>query len=134
MRTISPCIPGDFLLSLLWVHGIVGKGEVSHAEVVSREESDNGNNDLRHTHKLIKTLQASGIPEKQAEALAVAQQESLQAAFDYRDLATKGDLQETEHRIDIKLERITGEITLLKWMNGLIIGGIVALIIKTFFA
>ena len=44
------------------------------------------------THKFIKILEASGIPEKQAEALASAQQESLPAAFDYRELATKSDI------------------------------------------
>ena len=86
------------------------------------------------THKFIKILEASGIPEKQAEALASAQQEYLQAAFDYRDLATKGDLRELEHRIDLRLKHLNSEITLLKWMNGLIIGGIVALVIKAFIA
>lgn len=81
-----------------------------------------------------KKLRAAGVSEAQAEAQAEAQQESLQAAFDYRDLATKGDLRELEHRIDLRLEHINSEITLLKWMNGLIIGGIVALVIKAFIA
>lgn len=102
------------------------------------------------THKFYQLLEDSGVPRSQAEAMIRMQQESLQAAFDYRDLATKGDVaslrtdtkggidalrsdtKEMEHRIDIKLERINSEITLLKWMNGLIVGGIVALVIKAF--
>ncbi len=93
------------------------------------------------THKFFQILEGAGVPKAQAEAMVQMQQESLQAAFDYRDLATKGDismvrsdLKEVEHRIDLKMERLTAEITLLKWMNGLIVGGIAALIIKTFFA
>ena len=93
------------------------------------------------THKFIKTLESACIPEAQAEAMVKAQQESLQAAFDYRNLATKGDIMEVktdlkavEHRLDLKIERLTSEITLLKWMNGLVVGGIIALIIKAFFA
>ena len=60
-------------------------------------------------------------------------QESLQTAFDYRELASKGDIKEATHTLELKIERINAEIILLKWMNGLIIGGIAALIIKAFF-
>ncbi len=83
------------------------------------------------THKFIKTLEASGIPEKQAEALAMAQQESLQAAFDYRDLATKGDVKESELRLDARLAEAKAEI--IKWVVGLIFmqtGVIVALMLR----
>ena len=86
------------------------------------------------THKFIKTLEGAGIPENQAEAMVKATQESLQSAFDYRELATKGDIKEATHALELKIERINAEITLLKWMNGLIIGGIITLIIKSFFA
>ena len=86
------------------------------------------------THKFIKTLESAGIPENQAEAMVKATQESLQSAFDYRELATKGDIKEASHALELKIERINAEITLLKWMNGLIIGGIVALVIKAFFS
>lgn len=40
------------------------------------------------THKFIKDLESAGIPELHAEAIARAQQESLQTAFEYRDLVT----------------------------------------------
>ena len=40
------------------------------------------------THKFIKDLESAGIPELHAEAIARAQQESLQTAFEYRDLFT----------------------------------------------
>ena len=83
------------------------------------------------THKYIKTLEASGIPEEQAEAMVKAQQESLQAAFDYRELATKGDLREMELRLDARFSESKAEI--IKWVVGLIFmqtGIITAILMK----
>ena len=61
------------------------------------------------------------------KALAVAQQESLQAAFDYREIATKGDIAEVKTAIaESKAETI-------KWVVGLIFmqtGVIVALMLR----
>jgi len=91
------------------------------------------------THKFIKTLEASGMPTIQAEAMVTAQQESLQAAFDYRDLATKGDIAGV--RSDLKdlatkdaLRKVEIELAVVKWMLGTLIGGMVALLFKAFFA
>ena len=81
------------------------------------------------THKFIKTLEAAGMPEKQAEAVASAQQESLQSVFDYRELATKSDLKDmatTGALAETKAE-------IIKWVVGLIFmqtGVIVALMLK----
>jgi len=55
-------------------------------------------------------------------------------------LATQTDLIKLERRldgIDAKIDRldtrISGELTLLKWMMGLVLGGILALVLRAFF-
>ena len=87
------------------------------------------------TLKFANRLKAAGVPERQAEAEAEALSEVF--AVNLRELATKDDLQhalkELEGRMDIKFERMQGELTLIKWMLGLILGGVVALVLKAFF-
>jgi len=51
------------------------------------------------THKFIRTLKESGIPENQAEAIA----EAFRTAHTEAELATKTDLRELEYRLVIKL-------------------------------
>lgn len=51
------------------------------------------------THKFIRRLKESGIPETQAEAIA----EAFRDAHFEADLATKADLRELEYRLVIKL-------------------------------
>ena len=51
------------------------------------------------THKFIRTLKESGIPENQAEAIA----EDFRTAHTEAELATKTDLRELEYRLVIKL-------------------------------
>jgi hypothetical protein len=51
------------------------------------------------THKFIRTLKESGIPENQAEAIA----EAFRSAHIEAVLATKADLRELEYRLIIKL-------------------------------
>ena len=51
------------------------------------------------THKFIRTLKESGIPENQAEAIA----EAFRTAHVEAELATKSDLRELEYRLVIKL-------------------------------
>jgi hypothetical protein len=80
------------------------------------------------TLKFVETLTKSGMPEAQAKALLEAQQEVLAEAHD-TSLATKLDIRHLEKRID----KIEVEIKFLKWMNSIIIAGIGALILKTFF-
>jgi len=74
------------------------------------------------THKFIKTLEAAGVPESQAEAFSTAVRESHEAA----ELATKADLRELELRLH-------GEMLLMKWMLGLLLAGVASLILKSFF-
>ena len=74
------------------------------------------------TRKFVRRLKESGFDEKQAEALT----EAMQDAIADSELVTKKDLQ-------IELASIKTDIQILKWMNGLVLGGIVALVMKTFF-
>lgn len=74
------------------------------------------------TLKFVKTLEASGIEEKQAEAIAAA----------YRDAATDQELI-TKKDLQIELAPVKTELQILKWMNGLVLGGIIVLIMKSFF-
>ena len=84
------------------------------------------------THKFIRRLQASGMPEEQAEAITDAFKDAQSEA-----VATRRDLKELEIKLEAKLDRLdakfTGEFTLIKWMMGLLLGGVVALILKAFF-
>ena len=67
------------------------------------------------TLKFVKTLEASGIEAKQAEAIAGAYRD----ASNDQELVTKKDLQV--------------ELAPLKVMMGVIMGGVIALIVKAFF-
>ncbi len=103
------------------------------------------------THKFIRTIQASGIPEGQAEAIA----EAFRVAQVEADLATRPDLttcdselrhalQATEQRLAAKIDALRGDLnvlrsdlngkfSLLPWMLGLLLAGVASLVIKTFF-
>ena len=73
------------------------------------------------TLKFVEKLRAGGVPEEQAKAEAEALVMAFSEAMDSQ-LATKTDI----HR----LER---ELVVVKWMVGLVLGGILALILKAFF-
>lgn len=74
------------------------------------------------TLKFVKTLEASGINANQAEAIAAA----------YRDAAADQGLV-TVKDMQLEFAPMKAELLILKWMNGLVLGGVVALILKTFF-
>lgn len=84
------------------------------------------------TLKFVKTLQASGMPAPQAEAVADAVRDSTDAA----DLVTRKDLQIELQKLESKMEtrfaKLEGEFMLIKWMLGLIVAGVVALVMKSF--
>ncbi|MDQ3566194.1 MAG: DUF1640 domain-containing protein [Pseudomonadota bacterium] len=98
------------------------------------------------TLKFGNKLKAAGVADKHAEAEAEAIAEVIQVNF--KELVTKEDLRrelkEFEMRFDTKLERlegklmgeitqVRGEITLLKWMLGVLLAGVVSLVLKAFF-
>jgi hypothetical protein len=81
------------------------------------------------TLKFVERLKAAGIPEAQAKAMS----EAFQEAQGEPDVATKRDLKELELKIEARFEGVRGELTLIKWMLGLLLGGVLALILKAFF-
>ena len=62
------------------------------------------------------------MPSAQASAIA----EAFREASGEADLVTKKDLL-------LGLAPLPADLTLVKWMLGIIIGGVIALILKTFF-
>jgi hypothetical protein len=77
------------------------------------------------TLKFVERLKAAGIPE--AKAFAEAQREFF-AELD-SSLASHADLE----RIERKLIEQDGEFKLIKSMLGVLMGGVVALVLKAFF-
>ena len=49
-----------------------------------------------------------------------------------KDLATKADLAELKKDLQLEIAPIKADILLLKWMVGVIVAGVVALVIKAF--
>ena len=74
------------------------------------------------TLKFVEKLKASGIPDEQAIAII----EAFRDAQSDTDLVTKEELQ-------IELAPLKSDLLLLKWMVGLVLGGIIALVLKSVF-
>jgi tetrahydromethanopterin S-methyltransferase subunit G len=72
--------------------------------------------------ELYKALKEAGASEQKAQAAA-------QAMADHNTRFDK-----LESKVETGFAEVTAQITMLKWMNGIVIGGVAALIIKTFFA
>ena len=92
------------------------------------------------TLKFVEKLKAAGISDAQAKAESEALQGVLAEALDSQ-LATKNDLIKLDRRldgIDAKIDRMdakmSGKLTLLKWMLGILIASIMSIVIKTFFS
>lgn len=104
------------------------------------------------TLKFANTLKAAGVPEKQAEAQAVAFAEVMQVNF--KELVSKEDLKiakdelkadlkttsdnlrheikESEQRLKGQIDLIKAEMVLLKWMIGVVGFGILSLVVRVF--
>ena len=78
------------------------------------------------TLKFVKTLEANGFDSKQAEAIASAYRD----ATNEQDLITKEGL---KFELQTELAPIKSEMQVMKWMNSLVLGGIIILILKSFF-
>ncbi|NJD05776.1 MAG: DUF1640 domain-containing protein [Methylococcaceae bacterium] len=88
------------------------------------------------THKFIRKLREAGFDERQAEGIsdALRDVEVGQELATRRDVeAVRQEVRESELRMDTKLESIHGEMKAMKWMLGVIVGGIIAIVVKTFF-
>ncbi len=73
------------------------------------------------TLKFVEKLKAAGVNESHAKAEAEALVPAFSEAMDSQ-LATKTDI-----------NRLEKELIVLKWMVGLVLGGILTLVLKTFF-
>lgn len=104
------------------------------------------------TLKFANTLKAAGVPDKQAEAQAVAFAEVIQ--INLKDLVTKDDLATTakdlkqeikdvEQRLTSRIDLVAaeqktiraelkGDMLLLKWMFGAVMGVGVAILVRLF--
>jgi G3E family GTPase len=84
------------------------------------------------TLKFANTLKAAGVPDKQAEAQAVAFAEVIQLNF--KELVTKEDLKQelaaVEQRVNSRIDKLEaqlrGELVLIKWMFGATFTGVLA--------
>ena len=74
------------------------------------------------TLKFVEKLKSAGLPEKQAKTSSAAFRDASGEA----DLVTKKDLQ-------IELAAVRADINLIKWMMGILLGGVMALVLKAFF-
>lgn len=84
------------------------------------------------TLKFVEKLKAAGVPEAQAKAEAEALVSALSEAMDSQ-LSTKADINRLERELKVDINRLDRELLVLKWMTGLVLGGIVALVLKAFF-
>ena len=82
------------------------------------------------TLKYANRLKKAGVPPEQAEEQASALSEAFEVNL--KDLATKGDLAELKKDLQLEIAPIKADILLLKWMVGVIVAGVVALVIKAF--
>lgn len=81
------------------------------------------------TLKFVEKLRAAGVSEGQAKAEAEALAFAIGEAMDLH-IATRADID----RIERKLIAHDGEFTLIKWMLSVLLGGVMALVLKAFFA
>ncbi|MBF0131070.1 MAG: DUF1640 domain-containing protein [Magnetococcales bacterium] len=76
------------------------------------------------TLKYANRLKAAGVPGQQAEAMAEAQAEVNEMSLN--NLVT-------ESKLEKELAPIRTDLVLLKWMMGIQLAGVMALILKSFF-
>ncbi len=76
------------------------------------------------TLHLVDKLKAAGFPPEQAEAVVRAIGEAQE------ELVTKTYL---DHTLEKALAPIRTDLTLLKWMMGLLLAGVMSLVLKGFF-
>lgn len=91
----------------------------------------------------VKTLEAAGFSERQAEAFVKVQQDSLSESLD-TTLATKGDIQGVKAEIqgvkteiqEVKMDLcgVKAEMRVMRWMMGVTMAGVGAIIMKLFFS
>ncbi len=91
------------------------------------------------TLQYVKTLEASGVSAKQAEAMARAQQEALSECLD-TTLVTKQDITDLKNEVksdisnlNVRVEKIESDVKWIQWALGFIGAGVGTLVLKAFF-
>ena len=83
------------------------------------------------TLELVDRLKIAGIPQEQAEAVVRVIAEAQDG------LVNKHDLTEAKNEIkadmNVRFERIDGELKLNRWMLGVLLAGVISLVLKAFF-
>ena len=76
------------------------------------------------TLELVEKLKAAGMEQKQAEAVVrtIAEAQETLVSRDYFD-----------HKLDKVLAPIYTDLAVLKWMMGVLLGGVLSLVLKAFF-
>lgn len=84
------------------------------------------------TLEFAQTLVDAGFSDIQAKAITKSQKAAIQASIDTQ-LATKVDVLNLEKSLKDEINIVKSDITLLKYMNGIIIGILIALSMKFIF-
>jgi len=83
------------------------------------------------TLELVDKLKTAGIPQEQAEAVVRVIAEAQ------KGLVTKHDLTEAKNEIkadmNVRFERIDGELKLNRWVLGVLLAVVISLVLKAFF-
>jgi len=83
------------------------------------------------TLELVDRLKTAGIPQPQAESIVRVIAEAQDG------LVTKHDLFEVKNEIkaemNVRFERVDGELKLNRWMLGVLLAGVISLVLKAYF-
>ena len=82
------------------------------------------------TLKFVEKLRAAGVSEPQAKAQAEVLVFALSEAVESQ-MATKADIARLEREQLVPMQR---DLFVLKWMMGVLIGGVMALVLRAFFS
>lgn len=88
------------------------------------------------THKLVRKLRHAGFEERQAEGLSdvLKDLEFGQELATRRDVeVVRQDVRELGLRSEATFEELRGDMKAVKWMLGISVGGVIALVMKQFF-
>jgi hypothetical protein len=81
------------------------------------------------TLKYVERLKAAGVSEGHAKAEAEALVEALGGA----EVSTKRDIERLEAKFDLLRSEVNGKSTLIQWMLGILMAGVMSLILRAFF-
>ena len=81
------------------------------------------------THKVVRTFEAAGFSEQQAEAFISA----LKGISADAEIATKRGIERLESKLEARFERIDCKLTLVQWMLALVVAAEVVPILAKLF-